>query len=278
MVRFGASSTRVVVLVRAFGRRARARGGLRAGRAEAHLGRRRGRRTLLEAPARPLLTVFLPDRLELIKGPPARASRASGPAGGGAMAGAGRTRRAYAQTLAQRNALIARIRSQRWLPRCARRVGRAARPSRHGADGRSRRGGAGDRSNCAAEVAAELGLEGARDRRLPTPFTRHIDRGVVRRAGRAHRQRPGAWVHGSRAPPGRAVAAAGRPRAPDIRFAGPAATRRCWLCCSPSARRSADIAGRLPMHAARRRHERARRASVAARSRTLARGRRPGHR
>jgi DNA replication and repair protein RecF len=60
---------------------------------------------------RPLLSVFMPDRLELIKGAPAlrRAHldqfvAALWPARVG-------TRRAYAQTLAQRNALLARIRS-----------------------------------------------------------------------------------------------------------------------------------------------------------------------
>jgi DNA replication and repair protein RecF len=66
---------------------------------------------LLEVSERPLVSVFLPDRLELIKGPPAlrRAHldqfvAALWPARVG-------TRRAYAQTLAQRNALIARIRA-----------------------------------------------------------------------------------------------------------------------------------------------------------------------
>jgi DNA replication and repair protein RecF len=58
-----------------------------------------------------LISVFLPDRLELVKGPPAlrRAHldqfvTALWPARAG-------TRRAYAQALAQRNALIARIRA-----------------------------------------------------------------------------------------------------------------------------------------------------------------------
>ncbi|MBV9417623.1 MAG: DNA replication/repair protein RecF [Solirubrobacterales bacterium] len=68
---------------------------------------------LLDVAGRPLVSVFLPDRLELIKGAPAlrrahldqfvaalRPSRAT-------------TRRLYGQALAQRNALIARIRSGR---------------------------------------------------------------------------------------------------------------------------------------------------------------------
>jgi DNA replication and repair protein RecF len=68
---------------------------------------------LLEITERPLVSVFLPDRLELVKGAPAlrRAHldqfiAALWPARVG-------TRRAYAQSLAQRNALIARIRSDR---------------------------------------------------------------------------------------------------------------------------------------------------------------------
>jgi DNA replication and repair protein RecF len=66
---------------------------------------------LLDAPQRPLVSVFMPDRLELIKGAPSlrRAHldqfvAALWPARVG-------TRRAYAQALAQRNALLARIRS-----------------------------------------------------------------------------------------------------------------------------------------------------------------------
>jgi DNA replication and repair protein RecF len=66
---------------------------------------------LLDSGARPLVSVFLPDRLELIKGAPA-VRRAHLDQFVGAMWPARTaTRRAYAQTLAQRNALIARIRS-----------------------------------------------------------------------------------------------------------------------------------------------------------------------
>jgi len=66
---------------------------------------------LLDSPHRPLVSVFLPDRLELIKGAPAvrrahldRFIAALWPARAA-------TRRAYAQTLAQRNALLSRIRA-----------------------------------------------------------------------------------------------------------------------------------------------------------------------
>ncbi len=65
---------------------------------------------LLDSLTRPLVSVFMPDRLELVKGPPSlrrahldQLVSALWPARAGA-------RRSYTQTLAQRNALIARIR------------------------------------------------------------------------------------------------------------------------------------------------------------------------
>jgi DNA replication and repair protein RecF len=66
---------------------------------------------MLDVTARPLVSVFLPDRLELVKGPPA-VRRAHLDQFVGAMwpARVG-TRRAYAQALAQRNSLVARIRA-----------------------------------------------------------------------------------------------------------------------------------------------------------------------
>ncbi len=66
---------------------------------------------MLDVPARPLLSVFLPDRLELLKGAPTlrrahldQVVAALWPARVG-------TRRSYAQAMAQRNALIMRVRS-----------------------------------------------------------------------------------------------------------------------------------------------------------------------
>jgi DNA replication and repair protein RecF len=66
---------------------------------------------LVDAPYRPLVSVFLPDRLELVKGPPAlrrahldQVVAALWPTRAG-------TRRAYRQALAQRNALLARVRA-----------------------------------------------------------------------------------------------------------------------------------------------------------------------
>jgi DNA replication and repair protein RecF len=66
---------------------------------------------LLDVPDRPLVSVFLPDRLELIKGAPAlrRAHLDQVVAALSPMRAT--TRRAYAQTLGQRNALLGRVRS-----------------------------------------------------------------------------------------------------------------------------------------------------------------------
>jgi DNA replication and repair protein RecF len=68
---------------------------------------------LVDAPNRPLVSVFMPDRLELIKGPPAL-RRAHLDQLTAALRPARRdVRRAYGQALAQRNALISRIRAGR---------------------------------------------------------------------------------------------------------------------------------------------------------------------
>jgi DNA replication and repair protein RecF len=68
---------------------------------------------LTDAPGRPLVAVFLPDRLELIKGAPALRRAHLDQVVAALWPTRAATRRAYAQALAQRNALIARIRSGR---------------------------------------------------------------------------------------------------------------------------------------------------------------------
>jgi len=66
---------------------------------------------MVDAPQRPLVCVFLPDRLELVKGPPA-VRRAHLDALVAALWPARRaTRTAYGQALVQRNALLARVRA-----------------------------------------------------------------------------------------------------------------------------------------------------------------------
>src|SRR5437868_7715378 len=68
---------------------------------------------LVDVPFRPLVSVFLPDRLELVKGAPALRRAHLDQVVAAAWPSRAATRKAYAQALAQRNALIARIRSGR---------------------------------------------------------------------------------------------------------------------------------------------------------------------
>ena len=66
---------------------------------------------LLDAPHRPLVSVFLPDRLELVKGPPALRRSHLDQVVGALWPARAATRRQYSQVLAQRNALLARVRA-----------------------------------------------------------------------------------------------------------------------------------------------------------------------
>jgi DNA replication and repair protein RecF len=68
---------------------------------------------LLDSPARPLVSVFLPDRLELVKGAPALRRAHLDQLVAALWPARAATRRAYSQALAQRNALIARVRAGR---------------------------------------------------------------------------------------------------------------------------------------------------------------------
>jgi DNA replication and repair protein RecF len=66
---------------------------------------------LVEVTGRPLVSVFLPDRLELVKGPPAVRRAHLDQFVAAMWPTRVATRRAYAQALAQRNALVARLRA-----------------------------------------------------------------------------------------------------------------------------------------------------------------------
>ncbi len=66
---------------------------------------------LLDAPHRPLVSVFLPDRLELVKGPPALRRSHLDQLVAALWPARASTRRAYGQALQQRNALLARVRA-----------------------------------------------------------------------------------------------------------------------------------------------------------------------
>jgi DNA replication and repair protein RecF len=114
---------------------------------------------LLDAPERPLVAVFLPDRLELVKGPPALRRAHLDQVVAGLWPARAATRRSYSQVLAQRNALLARVRT-----------GVAARSSLVTWDAELARHGVALRDDRAraialladgfAAAAAELGLSG----------------------------------------------------------------------------------------------------------------------
>lgn len=157
VIRFGASSTRVVVLVRGVDGEHELAVGFAPGEPKHLAVDDTPVDTMLEATERPLLTVFLPDRLELIKGPPAVRRAHMDQLVVALWPARARTRRAYAQALAQRNALITRIRS-RGGPRDAL-AAWDLQLARHGIELMADRAAAVRAiAHLAAELAAELGL------------------------------------------------------------------------------------------------------------------------
>jgi len=113
VVRFGASLTRLVVTTSAEDGAHELSTGFEPGQPKRFTVDGASVERLIDAPARPLVGVFLPDRLELIKGPPALRRAQLDQFVAALWPARGVTRRAYGQALAQRNALIARIRSGR---------------------------------------------------------------------------------------------------------------------------------------------------------------------
>jgi len=115
---------------------------------------------LTDSPARPLVSVFLPDRLELIVGAPSLRRAHLDQVVAALWPARAATRRAYSTALAQRNALLANIRA-----------GRASRASLPAWDAELARHGVAlmaDRARTVerlaprvVEHACELGLEGA---------------------------------------------------------------------------------------------------------------------
>ena len=191
---------------------------------------------LTDASARPLVSVFLPDRLELVLGAPAlrrahldQVIAALWPARVG-------TRRAY--TAGARPAQRAAGRDPRRprRPQLAPRLGSRARAPRRRPGRRPRRG------RDAAGRAVRDPRRGARARGrrradLPAALARRDRRGAGRRARRAHRLRPRPRLHRPRAAPRRARAQARRPRAAHLRVARPAAPRAA-LAAARRARRA----------------------------------------
>src|SRR3954447_14924873 len=123
---------------------------------------------LVDVEARPLVSVFLPDRLELVKGAPALRRAHVDQVVAAAWPARAATRRAYGRALQQRNALLAGIRS-----------GRASRSSLRAWDAELARHGVALRDDRAAALALvaepyarladELGLGGAAGPPHPPP-------------------------------------------------------------------------------------------------------------
>jgi DNA replication and repair protein RecF len=118
LVRFGATAARVVVRLSDGERAHELSVGYEApapGHPATKLMRSDGAlvERMLDLDARPLLSVFEPDRLELIKGPPASRRAHLDQLVAALWPTRAEHRREYARVLAQRNALLARIRSSR---------------------------------------------------------------------------------------------------------------------------------------------------------------------
>jgi DNA replication and repair protein RecF len=113
---------------------------------------------LLDVPGRPLVSVFLPERLELVKGTPSLRRAHLDQLVAGLWPARAATRRAYAQALAQRNALLGRVRagaSPDSLTTWDREL------ARHGVALMTDRSAASEAiASGFASLAAELGLEG----------------------------------------------------------------------------------------------------------------------
>ena len=180
------------------------------------------------------MSVFLPDRLELIKGPPSLRRAHLDQVVAALWPARPATRRAYSQALAQRNALLARVRAGR-LGRGAARVGRSS--SRATA---SRCATTAPRPRTAApraspRLAAELGLAGEAELRYrPRSRAADAEELAAELAERLDADLERGFT-GPRPAPRRPRAAARRPRAARLRLPGRAAARACWRCCWPSA-------------------------------------------
>lgn len=113
LVRFGASATRVEVSTRDRDGAHELMVGLQPGEPKRFRVDGAPVERLADSPARPLVSVFLPDRLELVKGPPALRRAHLDQVVAALWPSRSATRRGYAQALAQRNALLSRVRQGR---------------------------------------------------------------------------------------------------------------------------------------------------------------------
>ena len=112
VVRFGAQAARVVAAVEAADGEHELAVGFVPGEPKRLVVDGAPVESLVDVDARPRMIVFLPDRLELVKGPPALRRAHLDQVVAALWPARVATRRAYAQALAQRNALLGRIRTR----------------------------------------------------------------------------------------------------------------------------------------------------------------------
>ena len=110
MIRFGAGTTRTVLTCQAEDGLHELTVGFSSGQPKVMRADGASVERLLDVTIRPLISVFLPDRLELIKGAPALRRAHLDQFVAALWPARASTRHLYGQALAQRNALIARIR------------------------------------------------------------------------------------------------------------------------------------------------------------------------
>ena len=228
---------------------------------------------LTDAAARPLVSVFLPDRLELVLGAPAlRRAHLDQVIAALWPARVGHAPRLYRRARPAQRAAGGDPRRPR-RPQLAAGVGpRAGPPRRRPGRRPGCRGRVPGRAVRHARRGARAG--GRRGAHLPAAVARRDPGGAGRRARRAHRLRPRARLHRPRPAPRRAGAQARRPRAAHLRLARPAAPRPARAAAGGARRPGRRARGRAA-DAARRRHVRARLAAPRAAGGGAARGRRP---
>ena len=212
---------------------------------------------LVDVEMRPLVCVFLPDRLELVKGPPAlRRSHLDQ-----VVAASWPVRARHAARLRPRAGAAQRAagrRSAAGAPRAARcPPGTPSSPATGSPCATTARPSWTCSRRASRALAEALGLGTRRRAALPAALAGRRRGRARRRARRARRVRPRARLHRPRPAPRRHRAAARRARAARLRLAGRAAPGPAGAAArrARGARRRARHAA---AHAARRRHERAR--------------------
>ena len=168
---------------------------------------------------RPPLAIFLPDRLTLVKGPPAVRRTHLDRLCAALWPGRAELRRRYGRALAQRNALLGRIRRRIRARGLAGRLGARAGGGRLGADRDPARGGrpvgAGIRRGGGRALSA-----GSRRAALPATHRSRRAGGAGGRVARPPGRGPGAGLHGPWPAPRRAGGLARRTPAAALWLAG----------------------------------------------------------